>query len=96
MNAASVSGTSVPFEWGAVAGAVKYKLLVSTSTNILDTTKYKRNIDLVGETTTTYVDTGYPANGTKYYWWVWAYAADGSSSAWAQVSANGRSFTNTP
>jgi hypothetical protein len=75
---------------------VDYKLLVSTSTNILDTTKYKRNIDLVGENTTTYVDTGYPANGTKYYWWVWAYAADGTYSTWAQVSANGRNFTNMP
>jgi hypothetical protein len=97
-NGASVSGTSVAFEWSVVSGAVKYKLLVSTSTNILDTTKYKRNIDLVDSGSglpTTYVDTGYPANGTKYYWWVWAYAADGTSSLWAQVSANGRNFTNT-
>jgi len=43
---------------------------------------------------TTYVDTGYPANGTVYYWWVWAYAADGSSSLWSGVSANGRWFTS--
>jgi PKD repeat protein len=94
-NGASVSGTSVTFEWGSVSGAVKYKLLVSTSTDILDTTKYKCNVDVIGEATTTYVDTGYPANGTKYYWWVWAYNADGTSSLWAQVSANGRWFTNT-
>jgi hypothetical protein len=93
-NGATVTGTSVSLKWTPVTGAVKYKLLVSTSTNILDTTKYKRNVDLVGEAATTYVDTRYPANGTKYYWWVWAYAADGSSSAWAQVSANGRNFTN--
>jgi hypothetical protein len=96
-NGASVSGTSVSFEWGSVVGAVKYKLLVSTSTNIMDTTKYKRNVDLVDVGSglpTTYIDTGYPANGTKYYWWVWAYAADGSYSAWTQVSANGRNFTN--
>jgi len=73
---------------------VKYKLLVSTSTNILDTTKYKRKIDLVGETTTTYVDTGYPANGTKYDWWVWPMLLMAVSSPWAQVSANGRNFTN--
>jgi hypothetical protein len=43
---------------------------------------------------TSYMDTGYPANGTKYYWWVWAYAADGSPSMWAQVSANQRWFSN--
>jgi PKD repeat protein/sporulation protein YlmC with PRC-barrel domain len=95
----SVSGTSVTFEWGSVPGAVKYKLLVSTSTNILDTTKYKRNVDLVdlgSGLPTSYIDTGYPANGTKYYWWVWAYAADGSSSVWSQVSANGRDFTSMP
>jgi hypothetical protein len=97
-NGATVIGTSVTFEWGSVTGAVKYKLLVSTSTNILDTTKYKRNIDLVDVgigLPTTYIDTGYPANGTKYYWWVWAYAADGTSSLWAEVSANGRWFSNT-
>ena len=193
------------FEWSAVAGAVNYKLLVSTSTNILDTTKYKRNhriraaeplpptstrgirpmapsttggsgpmllmaaracgpgvsqweelhqrqctyiaaptlvspangasvsgtsvtlrvefcgwsgeLQAVGEhqhqhpgyhqvqaqcrsgdtgsgLPTTYNDTGYPANGTKYYWWVWAYDADGSQSLWSEVSANGRWFTN--
>jgi hypothetical protein len=71
---------------------------VSTSTNILDTTKYKCNVDLVdlgSGLPTSYADSGYPANGTKYYWWVWAYNADGSSSAWAQVSANGRWFSNT-
>ena len=94
-NGATGIGTSVNFEWGSVTGAVKYKLLVSTSTNILDTTKYKRNVDLDGEATTTYVDTGYPDKSTKYYWWVWAYAADGSYSAWAEVSANGRWFSNT-
>ena len=42
-NGATVSGASVSFEWSAVADAVNYRLLVSTSTNILDTTKYKRN-----------------------------------------------------
>jgi len=97
-NGASVSGTTVQFEWGSVTGAVKYKLLVSTSTNILDTTKYKCNVDLVdvgSGVPTTYTDTGYLANGTKYYWWVWAYSADGTASLWSAVSANGRWFTNT-
>jgi hypothetical protein len=91
-NGASVPGTSVNFEWGSVTGAVSYRIIVSTSTNILDTTKYKCNVAL---TETFYDGTGYPANGTKYIWWVWAYAADGSQSAWVEVSANGRWFSNT-
>jgi len=94
-NGASVSGTSVSFEWSPVSGAVSYKLLVSRSASILDTTKYKCNVDLVGEATVTYIDTGYPANGTRYYWWVWAYNAEEVPSLWAEVSANGRNFTNT-
>jgi hypothetical protein len=96
-NAGQVVGASVTFQWSAVPGAVKYKLLVSTSTNILDATKYKRNIDLVdlgSGLPTSYIDMGYSGQGTKYYWWVWAYALDGTSSLWSQVSANGRNFTN--
>ncbi|MBN2099222.1 MAG: right-handed parallel beta-helix repeat-containing protein, partial [Dehalococcoidia bacterium] len=93
-NGAEVSGTSVSFEWSAVPGAVNYKLLVSTSTSIFDTSKYKCNM-LVGNVTT-YLDTGYPGTGTKYYWWVWAYDAGGNSSPWAQVSANRRDFTSVP
>ena len=91
-NDAVVTGTTVTFEWGSVVGAVSYRIIVSTSTNVLDTTKYKCN---VAGTDTTHVDSGYPDNGTKYYWWVWAYASDGSQSAWAQVSANGRTFTTS-
>jgi hypothetical protein len=92
-NGASVPAKTVSFDWDSVLGAVKYKLVVSISTNILATNNYKFNVYLVGEATTTYVDTGYRANGEKYYWWVWAYAADGSCSVWSEVSANGRSFT---
>jgi hypothetical protein len=94
-NSASASGTSVTFQWSAVSGAVNYKLVVSTSSNVMDTTKYKCNLMVGSGDITTYMDTGYTGSGTKYYWWVWAYAADGSVSLWAQVSANGSSFTNT-
>ncbi|MBN2099794.1 MAG: hypothetical protein JW753_09380, partial [Dehalococcoidia bacterium] len=93
-NAAEVPGASVSFEWSSVTGAVDYKLLVSTSTNVLDASKYKCNVNT--GSLTTYLDTGYPANGTKYYWWVWAYDAGGGSSLWSQVSANRREFTSTP
>ena len=82
------------FEWSAVADAVSYRLMVSTSTNVVDTTKYKANTYTASGAITSYDDTGYPANGTKYYWWVWAYHADGSQSLWSEVSANGRSFTS--
>jgi hypothetical protein len=94
-----VVGSEVAFEWEGVEGAVKYKLLVTTSTKILDTTKHKCNVDLIdvgGGLPTTYVDTGYPANGTKYYWWVWAYNAEGGLSTWSEVKANGRDFINSP
>jgi hypothetical protein len=89
-NGTTVTGTSVTFEWTTAPEAVDYRLAVSRSTNPLDTTTRKISI-LVGNMTT-YTDTGYPANGTKYYWWVWAYNADGAQSAWSEVSANGRWF----
>jgi PKD repeat protein len=91
---ASVPGASVSFQWDAVAGAVDYKLLVRTKPSMLDTSGYKLNMN-VGNATNC-VDTGYPANGTKYYWCVWAYAADGSYSRWSEVTANGRWFTSVP
>ena len=68
-----------------------YKLLVSTSTNIMDTTKYKCNVNVGSGDITTYVDTGCPA-GYKYYWWVWAYNSDGSYSLWSEISANSHWF----
>jgi hypothetical protein len=83
----------VTFERGAVTGAAKYKLLVGRSTNILDTTKYKCNIDIDSGDITTYTDTGYSTAGCAYYWWVWAYATDGAYSAWTQVLADRSSFT---
>jgi hypothetical protein len=93
-NGVAVTGTSVSFAWSAVADAVKYRLIVSTSSNVADTTKYKRDFYTASGAITTYNDAGYPASGTKYYWWVWAYDAAGSPSLWAEVSPNGRWFTN--
>ena len=61
----------------------------------MDTTKYKRNVMMGSGAITSYIDNGYLGNGTKHYWWVWTYASDGTLSLWAQVSANGRNFTNT-
>jgi hypothetical protein len=75
---------------------VKYLLLSSTSTNVLDTSKVKTNVTIASGNVTSYVATGYPGDLTKYYWWVWAYAADGTQSLWPQASANSRWFTSLP
>jgi len=42
---------------------VDYRLLVSTSTKVLDTTKYKCNVNTGGGDITSYVDAGYPGSG---------------------------------
>jgi len=74
---------------------VDYRLVVTSSTNIMDIPKRKIDVRVGSGAITTYVDTGYKGQGTKYYWYVWAYAADGTFSTWTQVSANGRWFINT-
>jgi hypothetical protein len=86
-----VIGKSVTFEWSPVAGAVDYKLVVSTSAKILKKSEHKLNVNVGSGDITTYVDAECPA-GYKYYWWVWAYNADGSYSMWSEVSANSRWF----
>ena len=90
-NGASVAGTSVTFEWGAVAGATDYKLIVNTTNNLYAS---GRKASLMVGNVTTYVDSGYLGNGTVYYWWVIAYASDGGHSDYNEVIDNGRSFTN--
>jgi hypothetical protein len=71
-DGATVTGTSVTFYWSAVTEATDYKLIVNTTNNLY--TAGRKTSLRVGNTTT-YVDTGYPATGTKYYWWVIAYDA---------------------
>jgi hypothetical protein len=86
----AVVGSSVTFEWGSVPGAVDYMLIVSTSPKMSDEASHKLS-ERAGNTTA-YTDAGYEGNGTKYYWWVVAYAADGRSSLLVHVEANGRWF----
>jgi len=88
-NGEALAGGSAAFDWDPVEGAVDYRLIVSTSYRILDTAKYKINVSVGSGDITEYEDTGYPASGTQYYWWVWAYNADGNLSAWSEVSLNG-------
>jgi thermitase len=90
-NGAVVPGTSITYKWSASAGATNYYLVVSTSSNPSDTSKYKYN-GFLGAVTQ-YTNTGYPNNGATYYWWVSA----GNSLGWASnadVLANGCSFVN--
>ena len=91
-DGATVPGTSVTYQWNAVDGAVNYRLIVSTNSQLWNPSVRKTVVD-VGNVTS-YVDTAYPANGTTYYWWVFAQAADGSWSSYAEVEANGRHFVN--
>ena len=87
-----VAGSSVTFQWDAVPGAVNYRLVVSTIAVVSYT---GRKLDKKVGNVTSYVDTGYPMNGKKYYWWVLAYDKDGNPSTLSQVAENRRYFTST-
>jgi hypothetical protein len=65
-------------------------LIVSTSPDTSDEAghKFKERLGNV----TAYTDAGYGGDGTKYWWWVFAYAADGRGSLLSQVEANGKWF----
>ncbi len=71
-NGATVPGTSVTYQWDPVLGAASYYLIVSTNSDPGSLAPRKFYAD-VGNVTS-YTDSGYPDNGTKYYWWVWAVA----------------------
>jgi uncharacterized repeat protein (TIGR01451 family) len=90
-NGTTVSGTSVTYRWNASAGATKYYITVSASSDPSDSSKWKIS-GLLGNITQ-FIDKGYPDNGVTYYWWVSA----GNSGGWSpqsEVRANGYSFMN--
>ncbi len=89
-DGATVSGSSVTYQWGASAGADKYWIEVNTDPAWGAGT---RKICCGVGDVTQYIDTGYPDDGTAYYWRVWAGNAAGWCSA-GEASANSRSFTN--
>ncbi len=91
-DGAAVAGDSVAYEWTAIAGATNYRLIVSTDPRLWYEPGRKAVID-VGDVTT-HVDTGYPGDGTRYYWWVFAQASDGTWSSYSDVDANGHSLVN--
>jgi hypothetical protein len=93
-NGTSISGTSITYRWNASATATNYYLLVSTSGNSSDTSKYKF-ANYVGNVTQ-FTNTNYPNNGTTYYWWVNAYNSGGGWAPESQWVANGFWFINRP
>jgi hypothetical protein len=89
-DGAYVSGTSVIFQWNEAERATKYRLEVNTDPSWGTATR--KLYQEVGNVTQ-YTDTGYPDNGTTYYWRVWA----GNYADWcsdSEANSNKRSFIN--
>jgi hypothetical protein len=83
----AVPGTSVTFKWEASEGATKYLLEVNTDPDwSKETSKFYGNMGDITE----YEDTGYPNDGTIYYWRVRA----GNEAGWSSRSET-RRFINT-
>jgi subtilisin family serine protease len=82
-DGATVSGTSVTFQWNASSGATNYWLVVQkVSDNSILINKAVGNV-------TSSVESGFPNDGTQYRW----LAAAGNSAGWGSASAT-RTFTN--
>jgi alpha-tubulin suppressor-like RCC1 family protein len=82
-DGATVSGTSVTFQWAASSGATNYWLaVVKASDNSVIVNKAVGNV-------TSSLETGFTNNGTQYRWVV----AAGNNAGWGSASAV-RSFTN--
>jgi photosystem II stability/assembly factor-like uncharacterized protein len=80
---ATVTGTSVTFQWAASSGATNYWLTVlKASDNSVLINKAVGNV-------TSDVESGFPNNGTQYKWVV----AAGNSAGWGSAST-ARTFTN--
>jgi len=82
------AGTSVTFTWEAVAGATQYYLIVSTSPTLNVFRTFEGYVTGTSQTVT-----GFPNNGTTYYWSAWS-IDDGVWCWLADGYANTRSFVN--
>ena len=63
---ATVRGTSVVFSWNSVSSATTYSLWVATTPDFSSGVK----TNMVVGNVMSYTDTGYPNNGTVYYWFL--------------------------
>ena len=91
-DGAQLTGDSVILEWTASPEATTYFLGVSTSPSpyIAEDRVFWQE---VGDTLH-YDGYSFPADGTDFYWWVWA----GNAYGWCadvDAIANGRYFTST-
>jgi len=91
-NGATVSGSSITFQWNASPGATMYFLRVSNSAypNLdHETSFFSKNVGNVLK----YTVSGFPDRGTEYVWGVWS----GNAAGWCPkpgVLANARILTN--
>ena len=84
-DGATVSGTSVNFQWDAVSGATTYFFsVVKAADHSIFFSQAIGNL-------TSYTLSGFPNDGTRYLWALCA----GNSSGWSAAST-ARSFTNGP
>ena len=88
---AMVYGASVNFQWNPYEGATKYMLGVSTSSDEYFFEAYFWLAD-VGNVLN-YTVTGFPNDGTTYYWWVYA-GVDAGWTLHCKAGLKGRSFTS--
>jgi C1A family cysteine protease len=79
VDGATFAGTSLTFQWSAVSGATIYWLEVNRDPNWGVGTKfYDASVSTNSQTLS-----GFPSDGTTYYWRVWAGNAGGWSAATA-------------
>jgi hypothetical protein len=85
VDGATVTGTSVTFQWAASSGATNYWLaVVKTNDNSVIVNKEVGNI-------TSYTEAGFPNNGTQYRWVV----AAGNIASWGSASSSSAFFNGT-
>ena len=85
-DGAHVSGTSITFVWSAPSGTTMYWLEVNTDASWGSGTRFY----YAQPSTNSQTVTGFPNNGTTYYWRAWA----GNSNGWSAPTADGRSVVN--
>jgi len=88
----TIPGTSITFNWNAVTGADSYYLQISTSSTFAGTSFF--GASSVGNVTSRTV-TGFPNNGTVYYWRVQAHNAAGLG-PWSGTYAFINGIANPP
>jgi hypothetical protein len=84
-NPSNVPGSSILFQWSASSGATNYWLEVNTDQNWGTAGRFYN----AGMSTNSQTVTGFPNNGTTYYWRVWAWNSYGWSAAsavWSVVN----------